>query len=513
MKYNLLTEPLFTCQDGKAWTLPGLLAQGARGAMPTLVRHRAHHRAAWHMFMVQLATLALSASGKAVIPEDEAGWRDLLRKLTPDFANDAAWHLIADNDATPAFLQAPDPQKLAKTVVQTPDGLDLLITAKNFDIKMDMMRSARPEDWAFALIMRQTMGAYNGSGNYGIARMNGGSSSRLCCSAVPLMANGTLSLEGWFRTDLDKAINIRSTKNDIGPTKIGGHALLWTLPWPEGKQIPMHEIDPMGIEISRRIRLSEHDGTIVALSGTSKASRADAKIYNGDVGDLWSTLIQDKQGTKSITLNEGQFNYKRIAGMLFDSDHIVAPMQTNLPKGNFALYFGGLAAGNCKTHGYQERIVVVPEKARRKLFDPSSKKILEELLEETNMATRAFDSGLMRFISGLPPEENTDPSRRSAFRQAFSNETESLDRDIDKIFFDHLFERIAAEGVDGKGHARDRFAAALGVLATSRFEQALLRLTVPLTVRLKSEHFARKQFNKNIHALCSSKMPNKAMIE
>ena len=88
--------------------------------------------------------------------EDESAWRDLLRALTPEFPNDEPWRLVVDDWRKPAFLQPPVPVGVAlKDEVETPDALDLLITARNHDLKQTVARRAAPEDWIFALVSLQ----------------------------------------------------------------------------------------------------------------------------------------------------------------------------------------------------------------------------------------------------------------------------------------------------------------------------------------------------------------------
>ena len=68
----------------------------------------------------------------------------------------------------------------------TPDDLDVLVTSKNHDLKQTMALDCAVEDWIFALVNLQTMAGFLGSGNYGIARMNGGFSARVCLGLAPV---------------------------------------------------------------------------------------------------------------------------------------------------------------------------------------------------------------------------------------------------------------------------------------------------------------------------------------
>src|SRR5690606_36122723 len=97
------------------------------------------------------------------------------------------WSLVS-KAGSPAFLQAPCRE--AKEIdawreISTPDALDMLVTAKNHDVKAGRIANAAPDDWLFALVSLQTQAGYMGAGNYGISRMNRGASSRPCVGIVP----------------------------------------------------------------------------------------------------------------------------------------------------------------------------------------------------------------------------------------------------------------------------------------------------------------------------------------
>lgn len=185
MKLNSLTDPLIQ-SDWGLHSLPGLMAEMARGEVAGFPALRPYQRPAWHMFLVQLATLALDARERSDLPEAEVDWGDALRALTPAHPDDAPWHLVVEDRAKPAFLQPPDPGGLKWSAVPTPDALDMLITARNHDLKARIAQEAAPQDWIFALVSVQTMEGFGGAGNYGIARMNGGSSSRVMLSLAPV---------------------------------------------------------------------------------------------------------------------------------------------------------------------------------------------------------------------------------------------------------------------------------------------------------------------------------------
>ncbi|MBK6534527.1 MAG: hypothetical protein IPF99_34725 [Deltaproteobacteria bacterium] len=182
-RYNLLTEPLLAVEspDGAraTVTLPGALARLGAGVPTEFAALQSHQLHAWHAFVVQLAALAVHADGSDDLAVDEAAWRERLRALTA--GRDEPWCLVVHDLSQPAFLQAPVPEgTLAafKRRFDSPDRLDVLVTSKNHDVKLQRVRIAAPQHWVFALVMLQTYEGFLGVGNYGIARMNGGFASR-----------------------------------------------------------------------------------------------------------------------------------------------------------------------------------------------------------------------------------------------------------------------------------------------------------------------------------------------
>ena len=189
--HNLLLDPLIRVRvAGTGVTrvsLPDLYAEMVQDRVTAFPALRPHQRHAWHAFLCQLGVIALHRAGSAEIPESPDQWRSLLRATTSEFADDQPWHLIVDDPGQPAFMQCPAPTGLDdyRGAKATPDDLDILLTAKNHELKQATAQRADPEDWIYALIDLQTIGGYLGAGNYQIARMNGGYSSRPCLGLAP----------------------------------------------------------------------------------------------------------------------------------------------------------------------------------------------------------------------------------------------------------------------------------------------------------------------------------------
>ena len=149
-------------------SLPEIYAALMRDEIDAFPALRPHQRHAWHAFLVQLGVLAVHRAGLSDPPEEAEAWRRLLRGLTSDFPDDEPWHLVVDDIAKPAFMQPPasseDRRKEYKNRVETPDELDMLVTGKNHDLKINVAVNADPDDWLFALLTLQTMEGVYGCG-------------------------------------------------------------------------------------------------------------------------------------------------------------------------------------------------------------------------------------------------------------------------------------------------------------------------------------------------------------
>lgn len=188
---NLLVDPLVPTHscDGaaEALSLPDVYEAMGADRVSSFPSVRPHQRHAWHAFLAQLGAMAVHRARLDAPPASAADWRTVLRGLTPDFPHDEPWSLVVEDPAQPAFLQCPSPTGLAdyRRRVSTPDDLDILVTSKNHDVKRSIAAASTPADWVFALVSIQTAGPFLGAGNYGIARMNGGFSSRPCLGLAP----------------------------------------------------------------------------------------------------------------------------------------------------------------------------------------------------------------------------------------------------------------------------------------------------------------------------------------
>ena len=479
--FSLLTQPVLNVVPRSRLTLPGLMAALSRDEIDGFPALRPHQAPAWHMFLVQVAGLALHRAGIDDVPTNEAAWLSALRGLTPDFAGDEPWSLIVDDWTQPAFMQAPVPAdiKLLNSV-PTPDALDLLITAKNHDLKQAVARCANPDDWIFALISLQTGDGYGGAKNHGIARMNGGASSRPLLSLAPLPADQhkVLAPQPGSRFRRDLAVLLHSRKSELQQyqdmyAESGGLGLVWTAPWPEGDQLQLRGLDIWFVEICRRIRLQIGREGISAIKGTSKVARINAKSHNGVLGDPFAPI--DKAGAKSLTLSGGDFDYRRMVDLLtgdWQRPLLGCLSELDDKSGTMALVVQALSRGNCRTEGYKSRVLPISGKVARALGSqlPELHELARAQIEEIEQFDRALAGALALAAAGGDLRKRNKDHYHSA-----SDARSRLDQAADTLFFEHLWKRFDAkhEGSDALKAERERFAKAMFEKADSIFRAAL----------------------------------------
>lgn len=502
---NLLTDPVFTFTPGNArLTLPGVLAALACGEVQGFPALRSHQHAPWHQFLTQLATLALWHAGRSGIPEDAATWADLLRGLTPEDGDDAPWCLAAPPER-PAFLQPPAVNGVTWHREDTPDAIDLLITSRNHDLKQAVATDAAAEDWAYALIALQTQEGYGGAGNYGIARMNGGSSSRPCLGLAPAGEDADrVDPSAWWRRDVARLLAARPLEPDETPSDrptvgtLGGPALLWCRDWPEGGQLDLRNLDPLFIEVCRRIRLTEGGGTLHAWRATSRTPRIDAKAFKGNVGDPWIP-VHGKEG-KAFTLSGGDFTYAKINELIYSGNWTRPPLAEpeDDETGDMLLIAEALARGNAKTEGWKQRIIRVPGEVVS-IFHTTTAGDLAKVQAEAEIPVfdRALRDGLalaaadgQRDTVGRQHYTLTQPARRR------------FDRVADRLFYPSLWRRLALRVQEAdeaaQREARDAFLRDLLTAARHEFNRTLPAIPRSSTRTWAAEVRAERAFHGTI---------------
>ena len=502
--HNLLLDPLIGVRVADTsvtgMSLPELYAEMIGDRVTAFPALRPHQRHAWHAFLCQLGVIALHRAGLAEVPESVDQWRSLLRATTPEFADDRPWHLIVDDPGQPAFMQCPAPAGLEdyRGAKATPDDLDILLTAKNHEVKQTTAVQADPEDWMFALIDLQTMGGYLGAGNYQIARMNGGYSSRPCLGLAPAEGGPGAHL----CCDIRRMLSGRDALLEEYPDyfrRDPGVALVWLEPWDGTGSLDLRELDPYFIEICRRVRLTTSEGGIAARTASSRCARIYAKMAGGDVGDFW-TPVRATDG-KALSLSSVGFRYDRLAELVLDEKAFRRPtaMQVTSQKGaRWRLVARGVAAGQGKTEGYHERTDIAFTTATvRALGRTDGRDILARIasaqIEEVQEVMKALRFGIaVAAGGGRDANELTKSHRSHAGPYA-----RRLDAEADASFFPALEERYAAsngEESTAEAACRATFARTLIRAAERLLDEAIETVPCPAIHRPRARARATSAF-------------------
>ena len=373
--HNLLTDPLIRFdQPGSRrseTSLPEVYARLMANEVDAFPALRPHQRHAWHAFLVQLGAMAMHRAGVVDPPFVAYEWGTLLRGLTPDYPDDGPWHLVVDDITKPAFMQPPARSKEReqdyKSRVATPDELDMLVTSKNHDLKSAVASQGSTDDWILSLVTLQTMEGFSGPGNYGISRMNGGFGSRPAFSIAPSVKG----IGAHVRRDITALLEYLPTLLSEHPMRDDGAALLWIVPWDgtQAEALLLHRLDPLYIEVCRRIRLRcGADGQMNAIRTSSKAARIEGNALKGRVGDPWTPVNTKREGVP-LTLGRGGFTYKRVTDYLTSADWdrpaLLRPTQAErMSSEPMRLVARAVVRGQGKTEGYHERSIPIGHKIK-----------------------------------------------------------------------------------------------------------------------------------------------------
>ena len=461
---NILTDPVIRMLASEACdmraSLPETCAALMRDEVESFPALRPHQRHAWHSFTVQLGAMALHRAGLAEPPTDAETWREIIRGLTPDFPDDEPWRLVVDDITKPAFMQPPASSAdrsadfKPKDDFYTPDSLDMLVTSKAHDLKPAVATDANYDDWLFALVTLQTMEGYMGVGNYGIARMNGGASSRPSFSITPSQRIGAHA-----RRDIEVLLPRYDDIADKFLMVYNGVGLLWTEAWDGTKReaLNIDRLDPFFIEICRRVRLRvDDDGEIYGSRANSKSERLNAKQLNGLTGDPWTPISRSGKTAKALTLSQSGFSYRRIAQCMIPAewtkpDLLIATSEELRSGRDMFLVARGMARGMGKTQGYHERIVPLRHATTARMMSTTGEKLLGEIsksrIDQIGKVQAALRHAISVYLAGGENKAGDPRARVWANR---------LDEALSASFFDDLQDEFEADNEDERERIRDK---------------------------------------------------------
>lgn len=491
MKYfSVLTEPIFSVRlrgHRRIASMPmsGVLATLSRRddvEFPALQPHQ-HH--AWYAFLVQLAALGLHHGKRDLGPIPFSGWAEMLLTLTKGKAE--PFSLVVDDLSKAAFLQCPVPEGTTSSWVSSPypDSLDVLVTAKNHDLKMTRIAHPSLEHWVYALVSAQTMQGFWGRGHYGIVRMNSGVGSRACVAMAPS--------ESWgdrFGRDVSVWLEQRKAIAKDRFKTSGGLALLWLDPWDGERSIPLQDLDPFFIEACSRIRLVRTQDNVVAYSTHVKKPHIAAGESKGNTGEIWTPIrVKD---SAALSLKEEPFSYESVCDLLFSKDwKIPAALAHRDEDGSHpVILLQGLARGQGKTEGYHERVLHPSPESLAAFRVPTARAALcavaQKYLEIASaVRLKALKPGLLTLVQAAPERLHFDDDRVRDVVAEFATR-------VDERFFVALFS-------DVEGKHLSSWANALARAAEELFLGAIDVLPIPIARRDRAVALAKRVFYGALH--------------
>ncbi len=489
IKHNLLTDALLSIEGDaearEAATLPGVLARLGARVNTEFNGLRSHQRHGWHAFLVQLAAIATHRAGDAGCDLDEAAWRNRLMALT-DGAPEP-WCLVVPDLKKPAFLQPPVPEgKLERfqRVFDRPDELDVVITAKNHDLKGSRIARPSPEHWLFALVTLQTTEGFLGRGNYGVARMNGGFASRPQVGASPAP-----TIASRFTRDVSSWREAREGLRKTFGYADAGVALLWSEPWDGTKSLSVSKLDPFFLEVCRRVRATEDRGRLVVRGCPTECARVDAKKLEGVTGDIWIPVHREGAG-KALTVSRRGFDYSLLTALIFPTDYAPAAAQTLRDEDGDAPCFVArvLARGQGETNGLHERVIEIPPTVRDLFAAPDARARLGAVavrrVEQAGaVRSKALRPALIALLQADPRKAKLDDKRVDPFTQRF-------DARIDERFFPRLWSDVHCDDTE----ADRRWLKVIVDEAREVLDRAIRSAPLPSERRYRAEAAARRIF-------------------
>ena len=272
-----------------------------------------------------------------------------------------------------------------------------------------------------------------------------------------------------MRRDIIALLEYRQQLLDDNPQYLanGGEALLWTLPWDgtPSEVLPPNRLDPLYIEVCRRIRLRTNaDGSLYGIRTSSKAARIEGKALKGRTGDPWTPTNSKREGLP-LTLGAGGFNYKRITEYLTSSDWerpaLLRPTQSERDSTEpMQLVARAMVRGQGKTEGYHERIIPIGHKGpktktamlRRNSNDSDDLgRIANSRIEDVGKIQRILSHAIQSFLA-RGDADNATPEQRNLARGWLNR----LDEIVDARFFEDLQDELEADESERQS-IRDRW--------------------------------------------------------
>ena len=325
--------------------------------------------------------------------------------------------------------------------------------------------------------------------------MSGAYSSRPMLSLAPLDdAAAAINLSRWWARDVRRLLARRDG--------LRGIALVWPEPWPEGQALSIDRLDPLFIEVCRRVRLAIQDDRLMAARGTSRKARIAAEESRGvisDEADPWAPIIDDGETKKTVRLGERDFTYAFLFNLLNGRKTLRPYLAQPGAEETFqpmALVAEAFSRGQSKTDGFRSRIVPIPRGVVQTFFGPLAVAVAETMFEDIKHIEDSL-SGSLALVAAEGDFEkrkkiNQSQSAQNKLKKTISEPLSAFDRRVDQRFFPALCAHLQAEGRVARTEARRAFIRELCEEAETEFERALPAIPCVRLMRPRAELRGRR---------------------
>jgi CRISPR system Cascade subunit CasA len=484
-------------------SLPELLTAMGTDSVDSLPGIQRHQEDGFHVFLCYLAAAVLARQGDTDSRQTADYWRQGLIDLAGS-AGQAAWTLVSTDLSNPAFMQSAIPESdrsRQKLKAWTPDELDLLVTAKDHDIKMRRADQPHVDSWVYALVTLQTMAGYSGKGQWGIARMNSGFGNRLIVEVVRSLRPGIR----WS----DSVARLLQMRGQLLASDYGYHddgiVLTWTEPWDGKTRLNLSRLDPFFIELCRRVRLrSDRDGHLVADGLPSDVPRINAKELLGVLGDPWLPVDPSKGDPKALTISGQGLTPDILRRLLFQDGLTLSSLQQpeRAWKGACWMTASVLVRGQGKTDGFYEQHIRIPPQAVPRIFAArESRQPLAELARAGidaagTMRNRVLKWAVFALIQGGPDTIKLDHDVTEAWWTRISGDFEQR---WSSRYLPWLWTVAEADSEEARAQARLDWARSLQKLALESLAEAERRLPQHHGRHFRAITEARRTFYRRLY--------------
>jgi CRISPR system Cascade subunit CasA len=223
--------------------------------------------------------------------------------------------------------------------------------------------------------------------------------------------------------------------------------LLWIDSWDGATSLSLSSLNPFYIEIARRVRMTNSQGELAALSAlsaTSTVTRIAADQMKGNVGDPWIPVSRKTNG--ALTVSETGLTPQLLRDLIFGDGNLQpAVMQEATQTSSSGWVTASVfVRGNCTTDGFHEAAIRIPEKARPILFGGGAQRDRlairsKQGLDLAKEIRSGLASALFSLMEGGPSDINFENKQVKAW---VNNATSPFNLNWNQQYFDWLWSTL-----------------------------------------------------------------------